>query len=404
MSDADPYAHRRGDAVIELTDERGVALSDTDVQVRQLRHAFQFGCTAVDLDADESLRSLWLDLFDTATLPRFYWGRYEPERGRTRRDAVLRLARWYAERGVRLKGHPLVWHTVKPRWLDELPLPEAETLLRGRIRREVRDFAGLVDAWDVINETVIMPRFDNEPDGIANAVTRLAAQKGRVEMVRLAVDEARSVGTASLLVLNDFDLGPEYEHLIEDVLDAGIPIDAIGLQSHMHQGFRGEDGLREICDRFARFGLPLHWTETTLVSGDLMPAEIVDLNDYRVDAWPSTAQGEQRQAAEIVRHYRTLVEHPAVQSITYWGLDDATAWLGAPAGLVRTDGTPKPAYRALHDLIRGEWWLPPQTSRTDQTGRITLAGFAGTYEITTARGRTVAEIRPGASQTVAAMA
>lgn len=403
MSD-DPYAHRRVDAVIEVTDRAGAPLADTDVEVRQIRHAFAFGCTTVDLDADESMRELWLDLFDTATLARFYWGRYEPEPGRTARAHVERLARWYADRGVRLKGHPLVWHTVKPHWLDTLPLPEAESTLRARVRREVRDFAGLIDTWDVINEVVIMPHFRNEPDGVPNAVTRLAAQKGRVEMVRLAVEEARSVGTAPFLVLNDFDLGPEYEQLVEQVLDAGIRIDAIGLQSHMHQGFRGEEGLRDVCDRFARFGLPLHWTETTLVSGDLMPAEIVDLNDHRVDAWPSTPEGEARQADEIVRHYRTLVAHPAVQSITYWGLDDATAWLHAPAGLVRVDGTPKPAYHALHDLIRREWWVPARTCRSDPDGRIGLAGFAGTYEITTARGSARVDIAPRTSLAVVRVA
>ncbi len=397
MSGADPFAHRRGHAVVELTDRTGAPLTGADVTVRQVDHAFSFGCTAVDLSADQALRDLWLDLFDTATLARFYWGRYEPEPGRTDRVRVEELARWYADRGIRLKGHPLVWHTVKPRWLDALPLPEAAAALRTRIRREVGDFAGLIDTWDVVNEAVIMPRFDNEPDGVRNAVTRLAAQTGRVGMVRLAVADARAQGTRPTLVLNDFDLGPEYEQLIEQVLDAGVQIDAIGLQTHMHQGFRGEDQLREVCDRFARFGLPLHFTETTLVSGELMPPEIDDLNDYQVADWPSTPAGEQRQADDIVRHYRTLVAHPAVQSITYWGLDDATAWLGAPAGLVRADGTPKPAYHALRELIRGHWWLVERPDRSDSDGRITFDGFAGTYEITASGAAARVSLPPGRS-------
>jgi GH35 family endo-1,4-beta-xylanase len=226
-----------------------------------------------------------------------------------------------------------------------------------------------------------MPRFANEPDGVRNAVTRLSERKGRVAMVELAVAEARAGGTDPFLVLNDFDLGPEYERLIEDVLAAGIRIDAIGLQSHMHQGFRGEAQITEICDRFARFGLPLHWTETTLVSGEPMPAEIEDLNDYVVDDWPSTPEGEARQADEIVRHYSTLVAHPAVQAITYWGFDDEGAWLGAPGGFLRRDGSPKPAYGALRSLIRGQWWLEPTSLRTDGEGRIGVSAFAGDFEI-----------------------
>jgi GH35 family endo-1,4-beta-xylanase len=104
------------------------------------------------------------------------------------------------------------------------------------------------------------------------------------------------------LVLNDFDLSPDYERVIEECLDAGIRIDALGLQTHMHQGFRGEEQIWEILERFSRFELPLQMTETTLLSGDLMPADIVDLNDYQVEHWPSTPEGEARQADELVRH------------------------------------------------------------------------------------------------------
>ena len=90
----------------------------------------------------------------------------------------------------------------------------------------------------------------------------------------------------------------------------------------------------------------------------------------RSGSWPSTREGEARQADEIVRHYRTLVGHPAVRSATYWGLTDTRAWLGAPSGLVRADGTPKPAYHALKRLIKGEWWLAPTTVVSDDDRRL----------------------------------
>jgi len=397
---SDAFAHRRGRVEVTLRDAAGVALSGAEVTVRQVRHDFQFGCTSVGLDRDEQTRELWLDLFDTATLAEFYWGRYEPVPGEVEKERVEKLARWYADRGVRLKGHPLVWHTVKAAWLDALPIDDAAELIRRRVRREVTEYAGLVDAWDVINEVVIMPRFTNEPDGIPNAVSRVAAQLGRVEMVRLAVDEARSQGTRPFLLLNDFDLGVEYEHLIEQVLDAGIQIDAIGLQSHMHKGFRGEEQLLDMCDRFARFGLPLHWTETTILSGELVPQEVVDLNDVHRAVWPSTPDGEARQADEIEHHYRALVSHPAVQSITYWGMEDARAWLGAPAGLLRVDGSPKPAYHALRDLVRGEWWVAEHVVRSSASGAIEIEGFAGTYEVAVAGQRAAVDIAAGQHELV----
>jgi GH35 family endo-1,4-beta-xylanase len=387
-------AHRTTRATVTVIGPDGRPVADTAVVVAQRRHAFTFGNIGFDLvalangepDASgdfagahgnlEHLAQLWLDVFNTATLP-FYWRRFERERGRPDTARLLRAARWFRERGVALKGHPLVWHTLAPRWLMPLSDDEVEAAARARVTREVTDFAGLVDTWDAINEAVIMPVFTAEE----NAITRLARRRGRVGMVRLAFETARAANPGATLLLNDFDLSPRYEALIEEILAAGIRIDALGLQSHMHQGYWGEERTQRILERFARFGLPLHWTETTLVSGHLMPPQIEDLNDYQPPSWPSTAEGEARQADEIVRHYRTLVGHPAVQAITYWGITDDGSWLGAPAGLVRTDGTPKPAYDELRRLVKDEWWLAPTTVRTDDDGAFTLDAWLGDYTV-----------------------
>lgn len=383
----DVIPHRTGTAEIVLTTGGGAPLAHHEVTVEQTRHAFGFGNIGFDLiphacgEEDASrLAEDWLGLFDTATLP-FYWGRFEPERGRPDTARLLTAARWFAERGVRLKGHPLVWHTVKAPWLDPLPSDEAERLLRERVAREVADFAGVIDAWDAINEVAIMPVFENEPDGVPNAVSRLARQLGRTGIVRLAFETARAANPSATLLINDFDLSERYERVIEDALETGVRIDAIGLQTHMHQGYRGEEWLLAKADRFARFGLPLHFTEVSLVSGRLMPPEIEDLNDYVVDEWPSTPEGEQRQADELERMYRALVAHPAVAAITYWGISDAGAWLGAPIGLLRADGSRKPSYDRLHALIRGEWWLAPTPLRTDGDGRVRVEGWRGRYRV-----------------------
>jgi GH35 family endo-1,4-beta-xylanase len=389
--------HRRADAVVTVLRPDGHPLADTDVVVAQQGHEFLFGNIGFDfialanhegnaaeppafggasVETAAALADLWLDVFNSATLP-FYWGNFEPVRGRPDTARMLRAAHWFADRGVAVKGHPLVWHTVTADWLRDLPTDEVEAAQRARIRREVTDFAGVVDTWDVINEVVIMPVFDKEPNGL----TRLAWDRGRIPTIRLAFDAARQTNPSATLLLNDFDMSTAYECLIEGVLEAGIQIDAIGLQSHMHQGYWGEDKTSRILDRFARFGLPLHLTETTLLSGDLMPAHIEDLNDHQVSSWPSTPEGEARQADEIERHYRTLVGHPAVRAATYWGITDEGAWLGAPAGLVRADGTPKPAYDALRRLVKDEWWLAPTTRRTSSTGRVAVSGFRGTYTV-----------------------
>jgi endo-1,4-beta-xylanase len=374
--DAELRRHRAADATLTVSLD-GVPLANREVVVAQRTHAFLFGCTGFELidQPEPDLADRWFDLFNFATLP-FYWGRFEPVRGRPDTERLLRAARWFSDRGCVVKGHPLAWHTVTADWLLELSNPDIARAQVARIRREVADFAGVIDMWDVINEVVIMPIFDKYDNGI----TRICRELGRIPMVRMVFDAAREANPQATLLLNDFDMSAAYECLIEGVLEAGIRIDALGLQSHMHQGYWGEEKTLGIIDRFARYGLPLQFTETTLVSGQLMPPEIVDLNDYQPAAWPTTPEGEARQADEVVRHYRTLLSHPSVQAITYWGLPDG-GWLGAPGGFVRTDGSPKPSYDALRALIKGEWWLPPTPATTDPQGRVRVSGFLGEYEV-----------------------
>ncbi|MDU0348727.1 endo-1,4-beta-xylanase [Actinomyces sp. MRS3W] len=388
--------HRLAERTLTVTGPDGAPLADTDVVVEQTRHEFAFGNIAFDFvplangetsnagslfggarpQAAAQLVEPFFDLFNFATLP-FYWGSFEPEEGHPQTRRLANTARWVREHGAVVKGHPLAWHTVAPKWLLGRSLEETERLLRDRITREVTDFRGLVDMWDAINEVVIMPVFTAED----NAITPLARKLGRVGIVKLAFETARAANPDVFLLLNDFNMSPKYEQLIEDCLEAGIKIDALGLQSHMHQGYWGEERTLEVLERFSRFGLPIHFTESTLLSGHLMPPEIVDLNDYQVPSWPSTPEGEERQADEIRRHYTTLVSHPAVEAITYWGMSDDGAWLGAPVGFARADGTLKPSYAALHDLVKGEWWTSATTVRTDAAGRFDLTGFRGTYRV-----------------------
>ncbi|ETK32287.1 endo-1,4-beta-xylanase [Microbispora sp. ATCC PTA-5024] len=386
MTDPLIRRHRTADAAVTLT-RGGVALAGREVVVAQRDHAFLFGCTGFEFiplangddpepERAERLAGLWAGLFNFATLP-FYWAGFEAVRGRPDTARLRAAARWFADRGCVVKGHPLAWHTETAPWLLDLPNAGIAREQAARIRREVRDFAGLIDMWDVVNEVVIMPIFDKYDNGL----TRICREMGRIPMVRMVVDAARETAPGATLLLNDFDMSAAYECLIEGVLEAGVKIDALGLQSHMHQGYWGEERTRDVLDRFARYGLPIHFTETTILSGHLMPPDIVDLNDYQIPEWPSTPEGEARQADEVVRHYTTLLSHPSVEAVTYWGLQDG-GWLGAPGGFVRADGTPKPSYEALHGLVRGEWWVPPTTTATDAEGRIRFSGFLGEYEVT----------------------
>lgn len=378
--------HRRGTVRLRLTSADGQPLANREIDITQTKHRFLFGASCFELplfnneltgEAKElaEMRVAKMDaLFNAYTLP-FYWGTFEPTQGKPETQRMLRAAQTMTQRGKVLKGHPLCWHTVTAPWLLNLSNEEILRQQLARIRRDVTPFAGLIDMWDVINEVVIMPIFDKYDNGI----TRICKSMGRINLVRAVFEETRAANPAATLLLNDFDMSPAYDILVEGCLEAGIKIDVIGLQSHMHQGYWGVEKTLSILERFARFNLPLHFTETNLVSGHIMPEEIVDLNDYKVDNWPSTPEGEERQAGEIITHYRTLFNHPLVEGLTYWSFSDG-GWLNAPAGLVRKDASSKPSYEELFRLLKGEWWSGSTNMVTDTAGEITFEGILGEYE------------------------
>ncbi|MBO4373635.1 MAG: endo-1,4-beta-xylanase [Lachnospiraceae bacterium] len=367
----------------------GAPVTKCSIGLTQKKHSFLFGCggfvfipyVAEGLPENREATESWLDVFNYATLP-FYWGNYEREEGKTNRDALMKTAVYLKERGVTIKGHPLCWHTVCADWLLKY---DNETIFEkqlARIEREEKEFEGIIDMWDVINETVIMPVFDKYD----NAVTRICNEKGRMGLIKAVFEKAHEANPKAVLLLNDFNTGSDYEKVIDECLDEGVPISAIGIQSHQHQGYWGPEKLDEVLTRFERFGLPIHFTENTLISGDLMPAHIVDLNDWQVDDWPTTEEGEERQAEEVEEMYRILFSHPLVEAITTWDYKDG-AWLGAPSGLVRKDNSKKPAYDVLKKLIREEWWTDTKVV-TDENGFADVDAFRGDYIVKTENGQT----------------
>lgn len=381
-------AHRMASSTIKLIDGSGNPVAGQEVTLRQTNHKFIFGCGIFDaipvanrmVPADrlaflERKLELFLDVFNGATLP-FYWAMYEPEKGNPKIPELQTAARWLKDRNITVKGHPLCWHTLTAPWLLDLSNEEILKAQLARIERDVTAFQGLIDTWDVINEVVIMPIFDKYDNGI----TRISQDLGRIGIIREMFAKTRECNPGATLLLNDFNTSINYEILIDGCLNAGITIDAIGIQSHQHQGYWGREKLEEVLERFSHFGLPIHFTENTLTSGHIMPPEIEDLNDYQIPEWPSTPEFEERQAREIDEMYSILFKHPLVEAITTWNFSDEGAWLGAPAGIVRVDNTPKPSYELLKKRIKGDW-STNVTVKTDDDGTALLHGFVGEYEL-----------------------
>ena len=378
--------HRQANARLQILNPDGTPFANRPVQIDQTSHQFLFGCGAFDAVAlmkipDEQRKAFlrqrmdkWLALFNYGTLP-FYWGRYEPEEGKTAYPETMAAAKWLREQGVQVKGHPLCWHTACAPWLMQYSNEEILRRQIERIHRDVNAYKGVIGLWDVINEVVIMPVFDKYD----NAITRICKEKGRIRLVKEVFAAAKESDPDAVLLINDFNVSVSYEILLEGLLEAGVPISAIGIQSHQHQGYWGLDKLNNVLERFSRFGLPIHFTENTLISGAIMPAHIDDLNDWQVDSWPSTPVGEERQAREIAEMYSVLFAHPLVEAITTWDFNDG-CWLKAPSGFVREDNSEKPSYYALQKLIHGDWETH-QTLTTDENGYLNFTGFKGGYTL-----------------------
>ena len=392
MMNQNQLAHRRAEARLRVLNPDGTPAACQPVAVNQVSHRFLFGCgafDAVDLmktqDGEKKAflqerMEKWFALFNYGTLP-FYWGRYEPEEGKTAYPETMAAAKWLREKGVQVKGHPLCWHTACAPWLMKFSNEESLRRQLERIHRDVTAFKGVIDLWDVINEVVIMPVFDKYD----NAITRICKEKGRIKLVKAVFDAAKESNPDAVLLINDFNTSQAYEILIEGLLEAGVPISAIGIQSHQHQGYWGLEKLHEVLKRYERFGLPIHFTENTLISGEIMPAHIVDLNDWQVDSWPSTPEGEERQAREISEMYSVLFAHPLVEAITTWDFNDG-CWLKAPSGCMHEDNSEKPSWYALKNLIHGEWETH-ETLTTDEEGYVTFTGFRGGYELAASAGK-----------------
>ena len=364
---------RKGDITVVVVDQ-GQPAPGVKVEIAQTGHEFLFGCNAYVLrPTDKSpLQRVYQErfaaLFNYATLP-FYWGGYEPEPGKPDAEHLKAMARWCADHNIRPKGHPLVWHEVVPAWAPR-DLRKLVPLLRERVRSIVAGFGGLIDTWDVINESTVSPKIDNP-------VGRWVKQLGPAQAAGEALSWARAANPHATLVLNDFNVSAAYEEQIRALMKARRAPDAIGIQSHMHGGEWPLERVWEGCETYGRFKIPIHFTETTVLSGRLRS------RDWQPDAagWPSTIRGERRQAEYVEKLYRVLFSHPAVAAITWWDFSDRGAWQGAPAGLVRKDMSPKPVYRRLLRMVKGEWWTQI-SGKTGPDGEMDCRGFYGTYRIT----------------------
>jgi len=386
-ADARIEKHRKDDAVLSIIDPEGRPIPDgLTLAIEQKRHKFLFGCNIFKLgkcrtpEDSAAYEKQFDELLNFATLP-FYWWNYERRKGNPDDERTAEIVRWCKAHNITTKGHPLAWNYVDPRWLPKEP-DEAMRLQMARIGRCVGKFKGDIDTWDVVNEATHYDREQIKKQ--APILTEAIRKMGGGEYLRQAFKAARQANPKATLLINDYRTDADYQNKVISELagdDGRALYDVIGIQSHMHGQYWGVNKAWEVCNRFAKYGKPLHFTELTIVSGE----QGWELRKERRGSdfrWVSTPEGEQRQARQVKEFYTVLFSHPAVEAVTWWDFTDQNAWQAAPAGLLRDDMTPKPAYEELNKLIKDKWWTRTQsTSRAG--GEALFRGFFGDYQIST---------------------
>lgn len=144
---------RRAKTLLHITDQAGNAVANETFSIEQTSHEFLFGCGAFDAipaandkKGDpfyEDRMNKWTDLYNFGTMA-FYWGGYEEQEGEPAFESRMNASRYLVERGKKVKGHPLCWHTWCADWLMEYDNATILDKQLKRIRREVSAFAGVL--------------------------------------------------------------------------------------------------------------------------------------------------------------------------------------------------------------------------------------------------------------------
>jgi endo-1,4-beta-xylanase len=286
------------------------------------------------------------------------WKYISPRAGVENLDRDPNIA-WAIEHGLRLTGGHLLWPKRIPEWESASSSDrDYQAAALSHIQTICKKFTGKVFSWNVVNEAI--DTRDGRSDGLLNTgfVTRMGP-----EFIDRAFQTAREAAPGVMLAYNDggLELESSYQsarqaallRLIEQWKKRNVPIDAIGLQTHIHladmEKFNGR-AYREFLRTIASFGLRIIITEF----------DVLDVGA------PTQTNKRDQAISDVYRKVLSVaLDEPAVCALVTWGLCDRYSWYNARknSGYIRFDGTderplpfdadfqPKPQFKALIDLL-----------------------------------------------------
>ncbi len=270
----------------------------------------------------------------------------------------------FAEKNhIKLRGHNLCWHQSLPDWFNTgANTGNAHRLLVDHIRTVAGRYAGRMHSWDVVNEAINTR--DGRADGLRNSPwLRLVG----TDYVEIAFRTAREADPAALLTYNEYGLEPESAEgaekraatlqMLRRLKQRNVPIDAIGIQSHLQAASRSGYGpeLLKFMASCREMGLEIFLSEMDVSDRDL-PAN-ADMRDAAV-------------AGVYGAYLKSALTERKVTAVLTWGVDDAGTSLNAEKPrpdrqtqrplLFDSRFQAKPAFAAVRDAIDGR--LRPGTA------------------------------------------
>ena len=232
-----------------------------------------------------------------------------------------RLLRFAALTGDRVRGHNLCWHEALPVWFAATANKENATkLLVDHIQTVAGHYRGQIHSWDVVNEA-INPK-DGRADGLRNSPWLELVGPDYVEV---AFATAAAADPGAKLTYNDYGIEldtPEQVEkrgqvmlLVRRLKARGIPIHAVGIQSHLRaDGPQPGAGLVEFIRQIGKMGLEVFVTE-------------MDVNTRGIEGGP---EAQDAAVARVYRDYLSMVlAEPDVPVALTWGITSAHSWLNA---------------------------------------------------------------------------
>jgi len=270
------------------------------------------------------------------------WGTTEPQHMTYTWDNADAVAAFAKANNMTIRGHTLVWpnefqYQNIPDYVKDAP--DAGTMqqyIDDHIEAVVSRYADVVDRWDVINEPL-----KTLGSGVDQNI--ITATLGEAWMVR-AFQQVRSLDPCAKLYLNEaLAERPGAKHngllaLVGRLLDAGAPIDGIGLQGHFLVGTPSVQELTSVMQDWEALGLEVAITEVDIVT------------------WFGN---EEAQAVQYRNVMTACLSVAACGEVTLWGFSDKHTWLNSYIGtwttplLFDADYLPKPAYAAVSAALAG---------------------------------------------------